>query len=427
MEADFEISSFQKRVLQCPSPEIVCSCGRGTGKTALIALVAITAMLKGERVLIVTPTFRQAKRDNWQCITEFLSAMKINASSNISELTLKCNGGSIMILTSFGATTETFRGATKISKLIFDEAGTQTTESYLLAIPTMRDVNGAKKQIYAVGTAPYLEEHWMVNMSKRESVEVFFANAADNPFVEDDYLPNLERQYFGLPEEFIRRELYGEMVFSTNNDSMFSGFRITADSAPVFPNDPVICGLDIAGRGSDSTVAVIRQGLRIIHIEVTSTKNDEEVRAFVNGLRKKWNFTALRYDATGFGHLLTFPGLLNMKVTPVDFGGSGGIRFAKTRGLIYHKLAQKKEICMSRELYNMHGKLMESELKATTFRFNESRLINLIQKEKIKAMLGRSPDRADAAALAFSYADAPKTKPVHVRPVFATPKYQSRV
>jgi len=427
VEADFHISSFQKKVLACNSTEIVCSCGRGAGKTALIALVAITAMLRGERVLIVTPTFRQAKRDNWQCILEFLSMMKISTDCNIAELTIKCNGGSIMILTSFGATTETFRGATKISKLIFDEAGTQTTESYLLAIPTMRDVGGAKKQIYAVGTAPYLEEHWMVNMSKRDGVETFFANALDNPFVEDDYLPNLERQYFGLPDEFIRRELYGEMVFSTNADSMFNDFRIIVEQVPTFPNEPIICGLDIAGRGSDSTVAVIRQGLRILGIEVAATRNDEEVRAFVQRLRDKWKFTVLRYDATGFGHLLTFPNLQDMKVTPVDFGGSGGVRFAKTRGFIYHKLAQKQEIYMSRELYSVHGKLLESELKATTFRFTESKLINLVQKEKIKEMLGRSPDRADATALAFSYTDMPKTKPIYVKPVFTTPKYQNRV
>ena len=404
MNINFDISELQQNIISCNSEVVVLSCGRGTGKTAVSSLIAIIGLLNNENVLVITPTYRQAKRDNFNCIVDFLGKMKIKTSINISDLTIKYKKSTITVMTSFGATTETFRGATKISRLIFDEAGSQSMESYLLAIPTMRDLNGRIKRIYAIGTPPYLKEHWMAQMTERDDVKVLYGNASSNPFIEPDYLQTLEREYTGLPNEFIRRELYGEMVFSTNRDSMFNGFLITVNPAMNFPNEPKICGLDIAGKGSDITAAVISQGRRVIGIEVVNTNNDKEVEAFAEKLKIKYNYAILRYDATGFGHLLTLA-IENTKVSPVDFGGSGGIRFAKTRGLIYYRLAQKEEIYMDSETYAAHGKLIESELQATTFRFSESKYINLIKKEDIKKMLGRSPDRADAMALSFSHVE----------------------
>jgi hypothetical protein len=421
MKVDIPISGLQKRIMQSQSEVTVVSCGRGAGKTACIALIAIMRMLKGEHVLIVAPSFRQASRDDYAAIVNFLYEAGLNFLCNAVNLKIRYNKGEITILSSFGATQETFRGATKISTLIFDEAGSQPHTAYALALPTMRDLGGAKRRIYLIGTPPYSEDHWMAKGARREDAAVFYGSAHDNPFIEKDYVDLLEREYAGFPDDFKQREIYGKMIFDIDNSSMFSDFKIVVGDFK-FIGEPIVAGLDIAGRGSDMTCMAIIQGRQVIAIETQKTANEDALKNWVSQMHGKYNYSVLRYDSTGFGHLLNIKGI-PARIVPVDFGGSGGERFAKRRGLIYHKLARKETIYMSHNLYNSHGRLAEAELKATCYIFNEGRLINLVKKDKIKELLGRSPDRADALALAFSH-DKPDPAPAGIRmaPVFGQGK-----
>lgn len=417
MKIEIPITTLQRKVLKSLTEVTVLSCGRGTGKTACIAILAIMRMLKGEKVLIVTPTFRQAKRDNFEAITRMLYRTGIKFLINSADLIIKFGRGEIMVISSFGATQETFRGATGISTLIFDEAGSQPHTAYVLSIPTMRDLKGAERKIYIVGTPPYLSDHWMAQAARRDDATVIYGSAHDNPFVEKDYIEMIEREYIGFPDDFKQREIYGKMVFDIDASSMFSEFKIIVGDQK-FSGEPIIAGLDIAGKGSDMTVMTIAQGRAILDIKVQKTTNDEMLKSWVAQMHDFWHFDVLRYDATGFGHLLTFPRDIG-EIVPVDFGGSGGTRFAKARGLIYHKMARKERIYMNQHLYNKHGGLLEAELRATRFKFNETKLINLVEKEKIKELLGRSPDRADSAALAFSWMAPDKVaENVSVAPVF---------
>jgi hypothetical protein len=411
--------------MQSGTEVTVLSCGRGTGKTACISLIAIMGLLKQEKVLIVAPTFRQAKRDNFDSICRFLYEMGISFLCNAVDLKVKYGRGEITVLSSFSATQETFRGATSISKLIFDEAGSQNHSAYALAVPTMRDLKGATPKIYIIGTPPYFQDHWMAQAAMREDATVIYGSAYDNPFVERGYIERMEREYKGFPQDFKDREIYGKMVFDIDLSSMFNDFKIVIGEFKY--NAPIVAGLDIAGRGSDLTCLAVSQGKQCIAIETQKTVNGEALRGWVIQKQKQYNFDVLRYDSTGFGHLLSFPGM-KAKVVPVDFGGSGGIRFAKTRGLIYHKLAQKEIIYMPQALYNTHGKLAEAELKATRYRFGEGRLINIIQKEKIKELIGRSPDRADALALSFSH-EIPEPPPenISMKPVFGEQGKNSKI
>jgi hypothetical protein len=400
MELNVELSRKQLELLQSKHEiNIVCA-GRGAGKTAITAIIAIIHLLQGRNVIIISPIFRQLRDNNFQQVLKFLDIMGLGAYLDRKDLRVKYKGHQIAFVS--GEAAKSLRGYTSIATLVFDETADLDREVYKLAYATMRDLNYQKRKIYIVGTPPATEDHWVAAMSKRDDVNVMYATAKDNPFIEADYLPTLEREYEDLPEDFKRRELYGEMVFGTDSlRSMFADFTV-AQGAGNFVSEPIVAGLDIGSRGSDMTALIIRRGKQVLKILTTTTADDEALKKFVIGQHALCHFTQLRYDSTGFGHLLTFD-IPGCEVHAINFGAAGGERFLNQRAVIYAKLANEKTIYLSPADYKTHGASIQRELKATRYEVDDSRKLKLIKKELIKEKLGgASPDRSDALALAFS-------------------------
>lgn len=400
MELNLELSKKQLELLQSPHEINIVSAGRGAGKTAITSIIAIIHLLQGRNVIVVSPIFRMLKDQNFKQVVKFISEMGLSTVVDRKDLRIKFKGKEIIFIS--GEAAETLRGYTSIATLVFDETASLGHDAYKLAYATMRDLGYQKKKVYIVGTPPQTEEHWLVPMTKRDDVNVMYATARDNPFIEPDYLTSLEREYEFLPDDFKQRELYGEMVFGTDSlRSMFADFTV-AQGTGNFVSEPTVAGLDVGGRGSDMTVLVVRKGKQVIKIITATTDSDEAIKKFVIGQHALCNFTQLRYDSTGFGHLLTLD-IPGCEVHAINFGASGGDRFLNMRALIYTKLANEKTIYLSPNDYAAHGAAIQRELKATRYEVDDNRKLKLIKKEKIKEKLGgASPDRSDALALAFS-------------------------
>jgi Holliday junction resolvasome RuvABC endonuclease subunit len=66
---------------------------------------------------------------------------------------------------------------------------------------------------------------------------------------------------------------------------------------------------------------------------------------------------------------------------------------------------------MAENTYKEHGDMLKSELRATRVAEADKKKLALIEKQAIKKSIGRSPDRADALALAASYTEIKKKSP----------------
>jgi hypothetical protein len=105
------------------------------------------------------------------------------------------------------------------------------------------------------------------------------------------------------------------------------------------------------------------------------------------------------YDATGHGSYAEVSKYVNgVSTNPINFGMAGG-RYADMRTKIYFDLFFRlKDFAVGVE-QSKYNELVE-DLKATTLEDEERAKPKLIKKEKIKKLLGRSPDYGDAAAMA---------------------------
>lgn len=401
MQCKLQLSPKQLAIFESKT-EITCvSAGWGSGKTAITSILAILHLLRGRNVIIISPTFRQLKDHSFAQCQRFLYDLGLNTLINTRDLRIKYKNKEIIFIS--GEAAETLRGYTSIATLIFDETAGLSEDCWKLAYSRMRDLKGQEKKVYIVGTAPPDENHWFVGMCRRDDVTFFSACARENPFVEKDYVDNLEKEFQFLPDDYIRRELYGELVFAgANHKSMFADLEITVGEIECV-GEPVVAGLDIGGFGSDSTVMFIRKGLQVLGVETAGAMDDEGLKIWVLEMRRKWHFTILRYDCTGIAHLIKFVDMKGVNIYAINFGQAANDRFANMRAAMYAMFANFKRIYMKHDDFARHGRQMKTELQATKWKIDDSRKMYVIPKEEIKKVLGgRSPDRADAAALAFS-------------------------
>jgi phage terminase large subunit-like protein len=410
MNIDVKISEFQRKVMESKAFITLASGGRGSGKTAVASLIAILALMKGERSIVISPTYRMSKDVNFRQCSEFIANMGLSAETNLSSLRIRMGTGEIIFMS--GETPERLRGYTSISKIIIDEMASVSEDCFKLAMPTMRDLGGRERKIYLVGSPPADESHWAAQLAMRDDVETMHASARDNPFVEPDYLETMEKEYEQYPDDFKRRELYGEFIFQGSSGNLFDDFRIEARNDWRRSRDlPVVMGLDIAGNGRDFTCAVVAQGRHVMDVRLAKTRNDEELKQFARIMLATHGFDAMAYDSTSIGHLITFGGLEGKKIVRVNFGASGGERFANARSSMYYRARKLDGITMSQPLMDEHGSMLLGELKATRLREQDGRKLAFVPKEEVKKAIGRSPDRADAWALAASYEEARPAPP----------------
>jgi len=410
MEKRLKASAKQLALLETNHEINICSAGRGSGKTAIVSIIALLHLAQGRNAIIVAPTFRQAKRDNFSQLEKFASMLGLPYQFNNTMLRVSWKNNHITVISGgMGETesvrdiAETFRGATSIHTLIFDEAASLPHKVYILAYATMRDLGKHPKRVFIVGTPPTHETHWLAKLAKRDDVLLMNASAKDNPFIESDYLESLEREYEMMPDDFKRRELHGEFIFSGDGDmAVFNDFHIIEQELAMSDN-PIVAGLDISGKGSDKTVMTIARGSHIQAIIVTVTPTDNDLKEFVEKMWHMHHFDVLRYDSTGFGHLLTFDLDPKVLVQPVNFGSDGGEKFKNARALIYARTAKMKAISMEPSVHKLHADMAMAEMKATSWKMDDQRKLQIEDKKLIKKKLMRSPDRLDSICLAMSY------------------------
>jgi hypothetical protein len=160
----------------------------------------------------------------------------------------------------------------------------------------------------------------------------------------------------------------------------------------------LVLGVDVARFGLDATVFCLRQGLRVLEFQVYRGLNNMEVADKVCSLIDRRGIDATFCDAGAGSGVIDRVRQLGFNVTEVPFAGAPRLaRFANKRAEMFWDLA---------EWIRGHGSIphnaeLVDELAAFSYCFKRDR-IQVVDKDEIKASLGRSPDQADALALTFA-------------------------
>lgn len=168
-----------------------------------------------------------------------------------------------------------------------------------------------------------------------------------------------------------------------------------------FDYAPVIVGVDVARQGDDSSVIARRQAkvvfpLRSMHIPDTSLVGHQVV--MYNAEHKP---DATFVDATGGYGAGVIDTMRQVNEDPIEVyfnGKSSSGQYFNKRSEMYFEMA--KWIRSGGAL--PEDRDLKEELTALTYAFQKDQF-RLCDKDEIKELIGRSPDKADAVALTFAH------------------------
>jgi phage terminase large subunit len=173
-------------------------------------------------------------------------------------------------------------------------------------------------------------------------------------------------------------------------------------------------GIDVARFGDDRTVLQARQGLNARYEpEIMRHQRTTAIAARASMIVEKWGAELITIDDTGhWGHgvvdnLLT-TGLAPLAITFSD--PALNPRYYNRRTEMWMEMAEwvRRGGCLP----NIPELI--SELTTPTYTFHKGAIL-LQEKDQIKALIGRSPDLADALALTFAIPDMPSnTSPIAI-------------
>lgn len=394
MNITYKLFRHQKEILSSKDPILYARCGRGSGKSFIASLLAVLAMIKGERVICLGQTSQSIREvlvpEMLARLNEIIPGQFIyNKTSN--KITYKKG---IIYLGSYESL-ESIRGYTKISLAVCDEVALAPPDLFTVLAFTMRD-SGRPNRIRMMSTPR--PANWVTALVKEKNIPVITAKTSDNKRITAE---EIELMRATCPDENTwQREFYG-----IECDDNSSGTIFTRDMFAINvwnKNEIYSIGIDCAGLGNDSWCICTRQGNRIEFWQ-KKVATEKEIVLQVDSIMRRLGEKNLAFIAVDSAYGLGVVERLqekNLPVINVPFGSSAdkSDTYANKRAEIYFKLQKY----LSNEGMCKIDDDTINELMATKYILNNSNKIQLIKKDDIKLVIGKSPDHADSLALTFT-------------------------
>lgn len=228
----------------------------------------------------------------------------------------------------------------------------------------------------------------------------------DNPYISKHYITGLQRQ-----DELTKsRLLFGNWEYSDdlalfNYDNIINLFELPIQSNQPDsdkPNSEVYMTIDVARLGKDKTIIMVWDGLDVVYIdEIGKTRLDDQAN-IIKDLMKKYGVKneSIIIDTDGVGGGLA--DILRGCTEIINNSKAlNGENYQNLKTQLYYKLAEK----INNDEIKIFSINEEQKLKLTQELqvikredADQDGKIKMTSKDKIKALIGRSPDISDALA-----------------------------
>lgn len=396
MDIRYKLFPHQRKLLVSREPILYARCGRGSGKSFVAALMAVLALLRGERVICMGQTS--------QAIREVLVPEMIARLDEIIPGKYKWNQTSNKIVYKKGIiylgsyeSLESIRGYTSISLAILDEAALAPPDIFAVLAFCMRDCG--RQPIIRMMSTPR-SQNWLTEFVKKNNIPIITAKTSDNLRITKEEIELMKKTC--LDENTWKREFYGEEADDSTDGVLFTlDMLMRAMAMKATSRRGYNIGVDCSGLGNDMNVIVVRRENEILKIIERREATAAEMCSIIKGLTLEFGKDDLSmiYIDEAYGldlcNRLTEYGL---PARTVPFGGAASEHvYLNQRAEMY---VNAKRAIEDMGMLGMTDELMH-ELNATKYILNNSNKIQLIPKADIKTVLGRSPDVADAFCLTF--------------------------
>ena len=239
----------------------------------------------------------------------------------------------------------------------------------------------------------------------------------DNPDISKHYRENL----LGLDEASKQRLLYGNWEYDNDPAALINYDKII----DCFSNDFVSTGekyisADIARFGADSTVIGIWDGLRVKLLQYKG-KSVLEVAEIIKKLQLEHiipnSNTIADEDGVGGGvvDILHCKGFVNNSRALINPATMKDDNFANLKSQCYYKLAEyinANKIYIEGATTDINEKLIQELEQVKQHNMDKDGKKQIIPKDKVKELIGRSPDFSDTLMMRMYFEFAPKFSPI---------------
>lgn len=272
-------------------------------------------------------------------------------------------------------------------------------DEYGLIPKALGTCNPAKNWVYGEFYKPYKSE--TLSSDKR----FIQALVNDNPFISEHYRKNL----LSLDKDSRERLLYGNWEYSDDPANLISINDIYNIFLHKVPSGLKYITCDVARFGSDTTTILIWDGLHVFRvlrlIKKSTTWVSQEIRELAQNYSIPLNRIIVDEDGVGGGVVdqLQCTGFVNNSKAKgmKEFGAN----FNNLKSQCYYKLAElvnKKQISVDCES-EIKGLLVEELEQVKQHNMDKDTTKQIMPKDKVKEMIGRSPDISDALMMRMYY------------------------
>ena len=257
-----------------------------------------------------------------------------------------------------------------------------------------------------------------VNDTEMEAYKCFVrALVVDNPFADKNYIEELKRK----PPHEKKRLLEGNWDYIDQDDMLFPSLLLDRAMTGELTIGDKYIGVDVADKGKDKTVAT--------YMENGIIREQKELQVDTSGEKAISNSTAL--ELIKFAQQRGFNDNMARQIAIEGNGVGVGVRdFMRNKGWFiteYTATASSR----SKGFYNFFKHLDEGKTKifneletinelrkqlmAMTYDFKDNLEPSVIQKKKLKEILGYSPDEADSAMICDWVANGSSDKRYNIK------------
>jgi phage terminase large subunit len=224
----------------------------------------------------------------------------------------------------------------------------------------------------------------------------------DNTYISQHY----EKQLFELDELSKQRLLFGNWEYDATNDSLIDYDAILNLFTQKGIDGDKYISCDVARFGSDRTVIMLWKGLQVMYIKTLLKSAVNDVVEEVKKLQQE-NAVPLRniiVDSDGVGGGVT--DYLRCQSFVNNARALKNENYQNIKTQCYYKLADminKAQVGISCSDVNVKNYIIEELEQVRTKDADKDNKLQMIPKDNVKAMLGRSPDYSDALAMRMYY------------------------
>ena len=239
----------------------------------------------------------------------------------------------------------------------------------------------------------------------------------------EEFISELERE-FGKDSPIVKIRIDGEFAeMDTNTVVSIEALEAAREAEGVRTGD-IVAALDVARHGGDSSVLLVRDGFDVVAIHETKDLDSIQLAEWALDRLAEYRKLTIAVDVIGVG-----AGVFDQirALAPDGWHVAPFNAAAKARNPSRFAKRRDEAFWSVREWLREGGRLprhdrLDAELLAHTYESDAQGRIKVAKKDDVKKRIGRSPDHADALAMACWTQAGAAADPVRVGPLSSRQK-----